>query len=216
MVTEPDLPPVVIKLTGYVVSVDPKITVIPDFVSASECDYFISLGESIGFSESLVGRGASDAYEYEKSRALSNQVSPNRTSLSVTLPTSHSDEAIHLLEHRLAQITNLPVSHLESLVVVKYMPGQFFRSHHDGSFRPYTVFVYLNDVAEGGETRFEQLQLRVRPRKGTAVVWSNIKISDSGKCVSDDRMVHEALPPVDCVKYGINCFFNEDNVRHLF
>lgn len=205
--------PPVVQLTGYVVSVDPKITVIPDFLSIEECDHLISLAENSGFTRSLVGRGTSSAYETEGSSALSNTTSNNRTSFSVTLPLSHTDPKVESIEQRLSQIVHYPVSQLESLVVVKYTSGQFFKSHHDGSFRPYTVFIYLNEVPEGGETRFEQLQLRIRPRKGAAVVWSNTTITEFGECIADERLIHEALAPVGCVKYGMNCFFNERVVR---
>ena len=33
-----------------------------------------------------------------------------------------------------------------------------------------TFFVYLNDVKEGGETKFTKLGVEVKPRKGMAVV----------------------------------------------
>lgn len=201
------------RLTGYVVSVDPKITVIPEFLSADECEYLITLAERSGFTQSLVGRGTSSEYESVKSHALSNQTSANRTSMSVTLCMDDTDPIMRSVESRLGQVVNLPVSQLESLVVVKYNPGQFFKRHHDGSFRLYTVFLYLNQVPEGGETRFEQLNLRIRPCRGTAVVWGNTRISESGQTVADDRMVHEALPPAGCVKYGMNCFFNESQIR---
>jgi collagen type III alpha len=59
--------------------------------------------------------------------------------------------------------------------------GQHFLAHEDG-FPPQialkkgyqrraTLLVYLNDVAEGGATRFEHLGLAVQPRKGKALLF---------------------------------------------
>ena len=75
-----------------------------------------------------------------------------------------------------------PIS-IPFLMCARYAPGQFFKQHHDGRFRPITVFIYLNDVAPcgGGETFFPELNLKalaflssshlpfqVVPRKGCA------------------------------------------------
>jgi prolyl 4-hydroxylase len=219
MTEHPELVPSVpiVQLTGFVVSVDPKITLIPKFLTASECDHLIGLGETSGFSQSLVGRGKGTEYESHRSEALANTVSVNRTSFSYTIPTHHSDSILALIEDRLSQVVHLPVTHLESLVIVKYDPGQFFRCHHDGSFRPYTVFIYLNDIDRecGGETRFENLGIRIRPRMGLAVMWPNTK-EENGEQVADERLVHEALPPTNSVKYGVNCFFNERIIRERY
>jgi hypothetical protein len=48
--------------------------------------------------------------------------------------------------------------------VYKYLPGQQFKMHRDGSYERneneksfYTFLIYLNDDFEGGETEFENL-----------------------------------------------------------
>ena len=204
-------------LTSYVISTDPKISVVPGFLSDDECETLILLAESIGFSRSLVGRGTYAHESSDKSKSFENQFSDNRTSTSVQLsPTLHAS-LLEPIQHRLSALVKLPIEQLEDLVLVKYDEGQFFKPHHDGLFRPYTVFIYLNDLPQskgGGETRFPQLGLRIRPRKGAAVVWANTTVveSPSGtlRTVEDTRLIHEALPPGNGgVKYGVNCFFNE-------
>jgi prolyl 4-hydroxylase len=202
-----------------VISTDPKISIIPGFLLPDECDHIVNLAESKGFSRSLVGRGKYSIGE-DKSEGLSNVYSDNRTSTSVNLDQGH-DEILSVIEHRLSGLVKIPLEFLESLVVVKYEPGQYFGPHHDGLFRPYTVFIYLNDVdpTGGGETRFTNLALSIKPHKGAAVVWRNTKTVDcaegGSKEVEDDRVVHEALPPLDGkIKYGVNCFFNECVMRN--
>jgi prolyl 4-hydroxylase len=66
--------------------------------------------------------------------------------------------------------------------VARYTPGQHFLAHEDafppsaalqrGFQRRATLLVYLNDVQEGGKTRFEHLgPLEVAPKKGRAAVF---------------------------------------------
>jgi len=125
------------------------------------------------------------------------------------------DEIVSQIEYRITNLVGWDVDYLESLIVVKYESGQFFGAHHDGIFRPYTVFLYLNDVPIGGETRFPNLGLKIRPRRGAAVVWQNTNTNDEGKNMEDTRLVHEALPPLDgYMKYGVNCFINEHIMRN--
>ena len=192
-----------LQLTSYVVCLEPKISVLPNFLSPEECTHLIDLAEQVGFSQSLVGRGS-----YSNSSSFSNQISTNRTSQSVTLD-PRADRVVSEIELRLAGLVGLPVEHLESLVVVKYLPGQLFNDHHDGTFRSHTVFLYLNQVAAGGETRFPNLGLRIKPSMGAAVLWRNTMLDGS----EDSRTVHAGLPPEGCVKFGVNCFFNQDRVR---
>jgi hypothetical protein len=54
-----------------------------------------------------------------------------------------------------------------------------------------TLFLYLNDVEEGGETRFTQLNLDVKPRRGRAILWPSVLNEDPN--VKDFRTEHEAL-----------------------
>ena len=36
----------------------------------------------------------------------------------------------------------MPYENVENLNLLRYKPGEFFKEHHDGGFRPKTVFVY--------------------------------------------------------------------------
>ena len=201
-------------LTSYVISQDPKISVVPEFLTSEECMHLITLGESLGFTRSLVGRGSYTTDREDMAEEFENVASESRTSLSVILNPCH-DEVVVFIETKLCALVNIPVENLESLVLVKYEPGQVFKGHHDGIFRSKTVFIYLNDLPEngGGETRFPVIGMRIRPRAGTAVVWSNSHKLEDGSLEQDDRLMHEGLPPVDCIKYGMNCFFNYSTMR---
>ncbi|CAK9069271.1 unnamed protein product [Durusdinium trenchii] len=118
---------------------------------------------------------------------------------------------VQRIELRLAQLAKLPIETLERLVVVRYEPGQEFTVHHDGKFRPITIFLYLNELPDnaGGDTFFPHLGFSFVPRTGCAVMWPNAQ--PDGK--EDSRMVHAGRPPTVGVKFGVNCFFNVDTKR---
>ncbi|MDQ3820253.1 MAG: 2OG-Fe(II) oxygenase [Acidobacteriota bacterium] len=58
---------------------------------------------------------------------------------------------------------------------VRYAEGNFYRPHSDTGInrtdRHFTVLCYLNDDFEGGETNFPELNYKVRPRRGKAIVF---------------------------------------------
>jgi len=85
----------------------------------------------------------------------------------------------------------------ERLRCYRYEPGQYFAPHYDGSFARndhewsrLTLMVYLNDVEEGGETRFPTLPLTVRPSRGQALIF-------------DHGILHESRPVRAGVKYAV-------------
>ena len=86
--------------------------------------------------------------------------------------------------------------------------GEFYKPHYDafdtassdgrrfaqnGGQRVCTVLVYLNDVENGGETSFSKLGLRVKPRKGTALVFFPATLDG----VLDQHYLHAAEPAQD-------------------
>lgn len=51
-----------------------------------------------------------------------------------------------------------------------------------------TVLVYLQDVEKGGETTFPQLGIKVKPKKGRALIWNSM--TSDGNC--DPTSIHNA------------------------
>ncbi len=69
---------------------------------------------------------------------------------------------------------------------------------HNEYYAP--VFLYLNDVDEGGGTHFNKLGITVQPKTGRAVIWPNVY--DADPSAKDSRTQHEALAVIKGVKYG--------------
>ena len=69
-----------------------------------------------------------------------------------------------------------------------------------------TLFIYLNDVEEGGGTSFPMMGKTVEPRRGRAVLWPSV-LSEYPK-QRDRRTNHEALPVLKGVKYGANAWIH--------
>lgn len=82
--------------------------------------------------------------------------------------------------------------------------------HHDSSgndkslsgHRILTFFLYLSDVEEGGETKFNKLGLKVKPKRGRALIWPSVKNDNPSNW--DPRTYHEAMPVIKGKKYAAN------------
>jgi hypothetical protein len=87
------------------------------------------------------------------------------------------------------------------LILKRYRPGaneqfeQHFDSIHQVSNRYLVLLWYLNDVAEGGETEFRQLDIRVSARQGRLLVFPPYWMFQ-----------HAGLPPLSGDKYIVSTY----------
>lgn len=99
-----------------------------------------------------------------------------------------------------------PASYFEAPTVIRYEQGQSLAPHYDanrsadiedvnrGGQTLSTLIVYLNDVTEGGMTRFGKLPIDdIVPRRGDALLF--FPADSDGNF--DERTEHEGLPAVD-------------------
>jgi len=188
-------------LVHYVFA-DPQMAVISGFLQEDTISHIIQLCPG-RWKHSRVGVVNGDFRKGSESDV--------RTSSSCTLRRGET-AIIRELERRVSELAGIDVRYLENLAPVRYLPGEQYRPHHDGSARPVTVFLYLNDVVDdaGGETYFPVLDVKFVPRKGCAIMWRNPLDANGGdsRDNEDTRMLHSALPISKGVKYGLNCFFN--------
>lgn len=187
---------------------EPKITIVPNFVSDEEMAHILFLVQDRWAPSLVITSGANGQV-----KDLQQKGSEIRTSWS-TLVDYAQTPIVAGIEKRLSALSGIDVNHLERLAMVRYEKGQQYKVHHDGIWRPMTVFIYLNDVAPGdeGETYFPNLDVKIVPRKGTAVMWPN---TAGRQEFEDTRVMHAGLPPLSGIKYGVNCFFNQAPKRLL-
>lgn len=187
-----------------VVSITPKVFIIPLFLSDFECDEIINLARPI-ISDSLVGvRGTAGAGLRSTRTSKNSWVKRETNAVTETLSMRAAD-LMKIDEKLLRSDLNS-----EELQVVHYDKTQKYDAHNDwtGSNRPesrfLTLLIYLNDPDAGGETSFPKgadgLGFKVTPRKGSAVLFYNLLEDGNG----DDLALHSAMPVLSGEKWAAN------------
>ena len=120
---------------------------------------------------------------------------PIRTSEAMAFPFVDESPAIHALNRRMAAATGTEAAQGEPLHVLRYRPGQEYKSHVDAltgaaNQRILTVLVYLNDDYEGGETRFDRAGLTFRGAPGDALIFRNVDAAGAADLLTQ----HSGLP----------------------
>ena len=97
-----------------------------------------------------------------------------------------------------------PKNTLEQVRLKHYAPNNHDRfdyhvdvGDHDSSRRFLVLFFYLNDVEEGGETEFQDIDYRVKPKQGSLLVFPPM-------CM----FPHAGLKPVSEDKYIIGTYLH--------
>jgi prolyl 4-hydroxylase len=200
----------------------PWIISIDNFITDEECNRLIELGSIEGYDSS--GLSEEDEITEEELVGVIDEEDKYRTSTNAWCQHAcYQDPIAWQVISKIESLTGIPDSYHEFMQLVRYTPGQYYKSHHDSSGddaytpegpRILTVFLYLNDVEEGGETRFNDLAgdesnvvLDVHPRKGTALIWPSM-LSESPNDKLDDRTFHEAMEVTKGVKYGANTWLH--------
>lgn len=104
---------------------------------------------------------------------------PVRTSDGTVLGPIQQDLVVHALNLRIAAASGTRVRQGEPLSVLRYVPGQQYRLHHDclpGEMnqREMTLIAYLNGDYEGGATEFPAAGFAFRGEVGDAILFTNI------------------------------------------
>ncbi|MEP7244714.1 MAG: 2OG-Fe(II) oxygenase [Gammaproteobacteria bacterium] len=121
---------------------------------------------------------------------------------------THIDKALAAYNHDVGLTIPVPNSaKTADLILKRYRPGQNerFQLHFDAvnhlANRYLVMMWYLNEVADGGETRFPQLGLTVAPKAGRLVVFPPYWMYQ-----------HEGVAPVSGDKYILSTYllFTDD------
>lgn len=116
-----------------------------------------------------------------------------------------NSDLVFKIKNIVSEYTGLPIENQEHLHIVKYKVGGQYKTHHDffhentdyyescvnqGGQRSFSCLFYLNDEFEGGETDFPKLDITIKPKKGTLVIWKNL--NEDGTPNHDS--LHAGLP----------------------
>lgn len=203
----------------------PNIYVMEDFLSPADLEFLQEQINKGGFRRSFVDKIAKSneqqSIEYD---------AEHRTSTFMSFQ-KRQHNRIAAMERKACTLLGVWNNDaVEPLQLVRYRKNEFFGTHHDlgdldektgdvslpprnpfSKRRIATLFCYLNDVPEGGDTYFPECDLSVQPKRGSAVLFSNVKLSDGGDfLVPDERTVHEGRPCLKGLKYGLNIWVCED------
>jgi hypothetical protein len=152
----------------------------------------------------------------------------NRTSWDVRLPYRETPDTQRIF----SEVLNMPVENMEALKVIRYQQGQHFATHDDAvgqmdtkpngtawCHEPYpnrviTLFVYLNDVEEGGETIFDHCNIAIKPQQGLGCIhfpayMNNHRVNPQSKRgAKDSRAAHQGSEAISekfiCTQWGIS------------
>jgi prolyl 4-hydroxylase len=175
---------------GEKLSTSPHVTIFRGLLSPRECDYLKRLAEPL-LQPSMV---------YDGDRKLVRD--PIRTSDGGTIHWLIEDPAVHALNRRLGAVTGTSADQGEALQILRYRPGQQYRSHLDfarasDNHRVLTALVYLNQEYKGGETHFVKTGLKVQGRKGDALIFRNAAEDRTPDPMSE----HAGMPVTGGTKY---------------
>mmetsp|Transcript_9471 Transcript_9471/g.10186 ORF Transcript_9471/g.10186 Transcript_9471/m.10186 type:complete len:266 (-) Transcript_9471:219-1016(-) len=196
----------------------PWVITLENVATEEECKEMIQLGHGLGFERSQdVGKRKFDG----SFDAITQQ---DRTSHNAwCLDDCYENEMHQNVLRKVENITGIPCNNSEYWQLLQYKETQFYGNHHDyiafhnerfQGARIMTVFLYLNDVEEGGGTHFKKLDITIQPRRGRVVVWPSVQ--DDFPDRKDPRTNHEALPVKKGIKYGANAWIHQRSFKQVF
>lgn len=179
-------------------STTPDVRRIARLLTAAECDYLRRIAEP---------RYEPSTVKDSQGRAIAD---PIRTSEGATLHWMIEDPAVNAINRRLAAASGTNWDQGEALQILRYKPGQQYRPHYDfvrasDNQRVLTVLVWLNEDYDGGETAFVKADLKVRGRKGDALIFRNALPDRS----LDPQSEHAGLPVIRGSKYLASRWIHE-------
>lgn len=195
----------------------PWVITLENFVSEEECDEMIQLGYQEGYERS------SDVGKMKFDGTYDVLVNDGRTSENAWCKDNcETSNATKSIEGKMEEITGIPTINYESLQILRYEVGQYYRTHHDfiehhvnrqSGPRILTFFFYLSNVEKGGGTHFPKLNppITIYPKKGRALIWSHVKHESPNK--KDFRTEHGALPVEEGTKFAANAWIHSKDFK---
>ena len=129
------------------------------------------------------------------------------------------------IDRRICEFIGIEQKFSEMIQGQFYEVGEEFKAHTDffekdqmKSFtkkrgqRTYTFMVYLNEVEEGGETEFININHTFIPKQGSAISWNNLTKEGTG----NHNTIHQAHPVTKGSKAIITKWFRQESNGEMF
>ena len=190
-----------------VLSENPKIIYLHNFLTAKEAEHFIELGKKLKQPSTIDTKDSPTTLVKDIRSSQSAHIGKRR------------DNIVSYVEDKAVSYMNTDINKLEPLQVVVYEKGQKYNPHYDffspdtpdviqRGNRTKTILVYLNDLPEdaGGSTFFPKLNLRIQPKSLDAIYFENMNNNNE----LDYNTLHAGEPLLTNVtKYAINIWARE-------
>lgn len=172
-------------------SADPEIRLVANFLSFDECDYLMRKSEPMLRPSMIIDDRTRRPVPHHQ-----------RTSFSMNFDPANEDLVVYAINRRIAAATGSDDRAGEPLHILRYTPGQEFRPHIDAmpgesNQREWTALTYLNDDYGGGATVFPEIGVTVRGNTGDCLIFR--VCDDSGN--ADMRVLHAGEPVSSGVKW---------------
>lgn len=191
-----------------------RIQVIDNVFSEKECEQIIQLGLPRLKPAQVMGKNNQKEIHHSRTNEIAFVSSDEHPVLSKFIRM-----ASRLAKDHLGKTASV-LSH-EDPQILRYRIGEFYGAHFDhcdentkvcqedlqsrnGQKRVATVLIYLNNVEQGGETKFPAFpgSPAIKPVRGRCVVFSNLDTMDQTK--THPLSLHEAVAPVSGEKWAVN------------
>jgi prolyl 4-hydroxylase len=198
-----------------ILSNDPRIIVIKNFLSDELCDHFINLSN---------GKLKRALVSSEKEGIISK----GRSGSNCWIEHNKDDKTLSVA-NRISNIIEIPLESTESFQIIYYDKTQEYFNHYDawdfneveksrrnlknGGQRIFTALVYLNDVEEGGSTKFTKLNIDVKAEKGKLLIFENVYEDTNIRHYYSE---HAGRPVIKGEKYAFNLWFRECPINKLY
>ena len=200
-----------------IISDDPYIFTIDNFISDEECDLIINMSKPF-MKRAEVSYVTEE--EKEKVRAIEYK---GRTNTSHWLHYNEHPKLLNICK-RVSKILQCDYRLFEKFQVIHYNEGETYNYHYDAwdinnkeRYKKYcsergnrlaTVLCYLNDVKEGGGTGFDNLdgyEYIVKAKKGKIVFFTNTNKDGT----INEKSRHSGLPVIKGEKWAFNLWLRE-------
>lgn len=193
-----------------VLSTDPWLVVVDDFCTEQEADALVqTVTQQNSFVDSEINN---DGGAFIRTSS----------SLWCDTPECYDAPLVQRLMMRMSDLTATPVANAEVLQLLRYTPGQQYRSHHDfigaadasaAGGRVYSFVLFLSTPEEGGELLFTDINVSVPARKGAAVLWPSLM--DEDLRLPELHTHHASRPVVRGTKLAAVTWIRQHDYRTL-